>query len=473
MNSTRVMALLKALEGALFVLLILLPFSEILSVPAGAVGQFHTVTFAENDSGSDAVVATETEEAPTPLTLFASMNPAFVNSGQTFVDWNTQADGSGATYTDGETYNFASPLVLYAIWSSQFHTVTFGENDNSGDSVTATQTANTPSSLTLFTNLTPSFVNSGHTFVDWNTQANGSGTTYTDGEGFSFGSALELYAIWSTTSNVVLTFNVNGGVGSIIAVSGSQGSSTTLPLGSGLSKSNFGFEGWNTSAGGSGTEYGAGESILLENSEALYAQWVPIITQTPLPTSPQVIDIGFSANGGSGSLTSLNGVAGSALALPGSSELIRPGYTFTSWNTFADGSGTSYAGGASVTFTSSTTLYAQWKATSTSTLYGAVGVFSKNSTALTETLIHQVNDLASAIKVKKYTKVSLYGYTAQTGLATLNSVLSTARAVRVASYLRHELHTLHVEGVHISASGEGAVSGSTSSLYSRVEVFVS
>jgi hypothetical protein len=39
--------------------------------------------------------------------------------------------------------------------------------------------------------------------------------------------------------------------------------------------------------------------------------------------------------------------------------------------------------------------------------------------------------------------------------------------------LRLELRHLHVRGVDISASGEGAISSSTSSLFSRVEVFVS
>ena len=36
------------------------------------------------------------------------------------------------------------------------------------------------------------------------------------------------------------------------------------------------------------------------------------------------------------------------------------GHTFTGWNTAADGSGTPYADGASVTLTGNTTLYAQW-----------------------------------------------------------------------------------------------------------------
>ncbi len=44
-------------------------------------------------------------------------------------------------------------------------------------------------------------------------------------------------------------------------------------------------------------------------------------------------------------------------------------YYFSSWNTNADGTGTSYATGASITLSANTTLYAQWKARSFSITY--------------------------------------------------------------------------------------------------------
>ena len=39
----------------------------------------------------------------------------------------------------------------------------------------------------------------------------------------------------------------------------------------------------------------------------------------------------------------------------------RTGYTFSGWNTLANGTGTAYADQASYPFTASVTLYAQWK----------------------------------------------------------------------------------------------------------------
>lgn len=43
-----------------------------------------------------------------------------------------------------------------------------------------------------------------------------------------------------------------------------------------------------------------------------------------------------------------------------SNSFTRAGYTFTGWNTAADGSGTAYAANAEVTMDRSLTLYAQW-----------------------------------------------------------------------------------------------------------------
>ena len=44
-----------------------------------------------------------------------------------------------------------------------------------------------------------------------------------------------------------------------------------------------------------------------------------------------------------------------------SNVFTRQGYTFTGWNTAADGSGTSYAEGDSLIVNADVTLYAQWK----------------------------------------------------------------------------------------------------------------
>ena len=75
--------------------------------------------------------------------------------------------------------------------------------------------------------------------------------------------------------------------------------------------------------------------------------------------NPPSATVTFDVNGGSGSMTSQT--AGSAMALT-TNTLTRPGYTFSGWNTAANGSGTAYADGAQYAFAASATLYAQWVA---------------------------------------------------------------------------------------------------------------
>lgn len=69
--------------------------------------------------------------------------------------------------------------------------------------------------------------------------------------------------------------------------------------------------------------------------------------------------VSYNANGGSGAPSNQTKTYGTSLTLS-STKPTRTGYTFNSWNTKADGSGTKYASGASYTSNSAVTLYAQW-----------------------------------------------------------------------------------------------------------------
>ena len=72
-----------------------------------------------------------------------------------------------------------------------------------------------------------------------------------------------------------------------------------------------------------------------------------------------VYTISYDANGGSGAPSAQTKDGGIDLNLSGIAPT-RAGYLFKGWNTEADGSGTSYASGATFTGNADTTLYAQW-----------------------------------------------------------------------------------------------------------------
>jgi outer membrane protein OmpA-like peptidoglycan-associated protein len=221
------------------------------------------------------------------------------------------------------------------------------------------------------------------------------------------------------------------------------------------------FSGWNTSRDGSGVAYADGYVFSFKSDLNLFAQW----------TTKTVDTISFSANGGNGSISSISVSPGSTLTLPSQSGLIRAGFAITSWNTEANGSGAKYIVGQQMTVSESTLLYAQWSGHKPSILFGAIGTFKSNSSSLSTALKSHILRLARTIKLKQFRTITLYGYSAATGLKSLNVALSRTRAHNVGVFLRHELANLRIRGVSISSAGEGAIAGQVSNEYSRVEVF--
>ena len=71
------------------------------------------------------------------------------------------------------------------------------------------------------------------------------------------------------------------------------------------------------------------------------------------------ITVYFDANGGEETMPTWTGKPNTSFNLP-KNTFTREGYTFTGWNTAADGTGTSYADEEPVSFDADTTLYAQW-----------------------------------------------------------------------------------------------------------------
>ncbi len=123
-----------------------------------------------------------------------------------------------------------------------------------------------------------------------------------------------------------------------------------------LSRSGYTFAGWNTQQDGSGTTFMPGDNYALLNTDGiLYAQWIPLVT----PISTALI---YKPNGGDGSDYSVNGNVDDIVTVEDNNWFSRNGYTFTGWNTKADGSGAAYGAGDNYTLIDGdNVLYAQWK----------------------------------------------------------------------------------------------------------------
>lgn len=236
------------------------------------------------------------------------------------------------------------PVYLKAVWETEPVNYTLSYNSNGGSGSMSSQTVTEGQSTKLKTN---TFTKTGYYFTGWNTRADGSGTSYNDDAYATFYSNTTLYAQWQKYADPVITFNKNDGSGTTVTQTVPYGSSATLNANS-FTRTGYTFSGWNTKADGSGTAYGDGASISPSSNVTLYAQW-----------QLNTYSFFFDANGGTGSMSGGSAAYGESFQLPGNT-FTRPKYTFTGWNTKANGSGTAYADNATLTLTEDTTLYAQW-----------------------------------------------------------------------------------------------------------------
>ena len=106
---------------------------------------------------------------------------------------------------------------------------------------------------------TGTLVKTGYAFAGWNTQANGTGTSYAAGAPFVMGTAnVTLYAVWTANPTYSVTYNGNVSTGGSVPTDGNsyqQGATVTVLGNTGaLVKTSYTFAGWNTLANGTGTK---------------------------------------------------------------------------------------------------------------------------------------------------------------------------------------------------------------------------
>ncbi|MBO5847093.1 MAG: InlB B-repeat-containing protein, partial [Bacteroidales bacterium] len=196
---------------------------------------------------------------------FSISSNVFTRADYTFTGWNTAPDGSGTSYTDRQVVTLTEDITLYAQWDQRFY-VSFEANGGTGEMEVQTFTSGEKKALLACT-----FANLGYLFSGWNTEADGSGTSYSDKQIISVTQDLTLYAQWKRGLYTV-TFDANGGTGFMSAQTFEGGVSQALSTNV-FTREGFLFDGWNTMADGSGTSYTDKEVISLTTDLTVYAQW--------------------------------------------------------------------------------------------------------------------------------------------------------------------------------------------------------
>jgi uncharacterized repeat protein (TIGR02543 family) len=169
----------------------------------------YTITF---DSHGGSPVTDVTAYAGTLVTK--PTDPA--RRGYTFKGWYNAAIEGTAYTTWPHTLNVS--VTMHAQWTANTYTVAYKANGGSGTMESSSHTYDVEKTLTA-----NSFTRTGHAFAGWNTEANGSGTSYTDGESVTNltptnGATVNLYAQWGNDVSIAVTI---GGSGDIL-VSGAD-----------------------------------------------------------------------------------------------------------------------------------------------------------------------------------------------------------------------------------------------------------
>jgi uncharacterized repeat protein (TIGR02543 family) len=137
----------------------------------------------------------------------------FSLTGWRITEWKTVASGSGVVYPLNSSYNLTntpnSTVTLYAQWTPIYYTITYNANRPAYASFQVQ--GYMFSTALLYDSASPlqtnNFTCQNFTFVGWRTQADGSGTFYSDGQikpNVSDGNAI-LYAQWSAIETFIYT----------------------------------------------------------------------------------------------------------------------------------------------------------------------------------------------------------------------------------------------------------------------------
>jgi len=282
----------------------------------------------------------------------------FTRDGYAFTGWNTQPDGRGQAWAPNAVWTLHGTGVLYALWRGNQQRLNYHGNGNTGGN-TESQDGRTGDVLDTRAN---GFTRDGYEFVEWNTRADGTGDHYGKGSnGVAKWTMLpagnDLYAIWQANPASIQYRDDWGATGSTPDTTGVTGQDVTIAR-NGFTRPGYTFTGWARDRRTNPSLQPGGRYTLTPGTTTLWAQW-----------KADPAHLIYNSNSGSSSQTRrTDGVVDQTLTVI-ANPFTRPGYTFTGWNTQADGRGRAYTAGNGFRLVAdpksnpanTSVLYAQWR----------------------------------------------------------------------------------------------------------------
>jgi uncharacterized repeat protein (TIGR02543 family) len=324
----------------------------------------HTYTVEYNSNGGDGGYMSDS--LFTYGVLQALPGNAYTRTNYSFIGWATTETATTPQYRDKQsvgnlTTTAGDTFKLYAVWAPAY-TVIYDRNGGSGNMANSNFTYGVGEDLRKNT-----FTRTYYSFIGWAKTASATTAAFADEQNVSDlsnvpGAEVRLYAVWRGIPYTV-TYNANGGVGTIASSQFNYGRSQALTLNTNaITRTGYTFAGWSKSSTATTAEYSNGQSVsdLTTTSGAtvpLYAVW-----------RANTYTVAYNANGGDGNMDSTPFTYDQPGNLRVCTDTIATfslvNYAFQGWATTEDGP-VVYTNGQSVNNLTSTqdgivTLYAKW-----------------------------------------------------------------------------------------------------------------
>lgn len=173
------------------------------------------ITFHKNTSADDTTTIQQTLTYGVANQSFAANS--WTRTGYTLLGWSDDPDATEARWVGSNVQdswiNYNAPEIdLYAVWDANKYTIQYYANGGNGDMEDTNAVYD--KDITLREN---AFTKEGYTFIGWNTQADGKGTSFEDKDTVKNLTAkqndvLAFYAQWAVKT-YALRFHANGGEG--------------------------------------------------------------------------------------------------------------------------------------------------------------------------------------------------------------------------------------------------------------------
>ena len=300
----------------------------------------HTVIY--NGNGNTGGIAPTDDYSPylsgSTVTVLDAGN--LIRTGYTFSGWNTAADGSGASYVAGNTFNITGNATLYARWTA-VETSTYAVMVSSVAGIGVSGSGNYAAGQIV--NISAGMSPDGQRFTNWTAtpavnfaNANHATTTF-----IMPANEVMITANFETITYTVI-WTVNDGIPTPTQTTVPRGSNITAPAA--MTRTGYTFNGWYTDAAFSGSVVSFPITNVTGNI-TLYAKW-DINTYTVI----------WHVDDGDHVPTQTTVLHGSSITAP--IEMAKTGYVFGGWWTME-------TGGTQITFpienvTMNTELWARW-----------------------------------------------------------------------------------------------------------------